>query len=127
MNKERLLLLADMIENSTPPKNFPDLYFNMANYWEGPEDKGFDPVDQEYHTCGTGACIAGWATATFGSGTTKHERIQREAMCLLELTPCQADRLFIPNDPSDDHTTEIAPAVIRHFVETGEVDWDIAP
>jgi hypothetical protein len=126
MNKERLLLLADMIENKRPPSVQPDLDFHMAMFWEAPEDKGFGPEDPEYHTCGTSACIAGWAVATFGSGTTNQKEIFREARVLLNLTEGQADGLFLPADP-DDHATKIAPTVMRHLVATGEVDWDIAP
>lgn len=123
MNKENLTLLADTVEALEPPK------FDMR-HWLFPDDKNSC-------LCGTPSCLWGWA-----------EWLRRDKPEKIEITPeysgnvdewlgldlYQSDALFIPEDPtarySGDHfrrtiTPAHAAAVVRHFRDTGEIDWRV--
>jgi hypothetical protein len=127
MNKERILLLANVIENATPPAKHPNLTFEMSSFWWGPEDEGFSPAEEGYHTCGTTACIAGWAVALFTEEEASEANIPMMAQDVLELTYQQADSLFIPelSRRYEDITPAIAAQVLRRFAETGLIDWEV--
>jgi len=107
MNKERILKLADVIENAPhqpiPPRGTPKRKlagFNMSN-WH----------------CGTVGCIAGWAREIFGEGPYD----------ALDLEFWQADALYVPHGPTHDIQPHHAAAVLRHLAETGKVDWTVQP
>jgi hypothetical protein len=92
--------------------------------------------------CGTVCCIAG-ALVQFNEPVTEKLKSQmeyddddheynwgtvfRRGMAIAELTEEQAEALFEPDvwDRSEVTPAEAA-RVIRHFVETGEVDWGVA-
>jgi hypothetical protein len=130
MNKERILLLADMIENSTPPTSKPNLGFNMATYFD--TSVGYSRHDDQFEGCGTVGCIAGWACFAFdpdqahahagGEDRTHFFNIAREH---LDLDAEQAENLFKPRMEAsyDDLTPSQAAQVMRQLVETGRADW----
>lgn len=116
MNKQKILDLADFIEN-LPPKQF-----NMAVYGVA-------------HECGTIACIAGWAAVLEGATVDKHEsfhilgewigahKFAAKALGINEKTSLD---LFTPIDEHEslsDITKEQAVKTLRKLAETGEVDW----
>jgi hypothetical protein len=129
MNKNRLLLLADMIENSTPPAAQPDLHFNLGSYYALVADFDFEhPEHPSSHTCGAIACIAGWACFVFDPETNNHNwgNIPGQARHLLDLDRHMATLLFTPPHVADFELVENweAAAVLRNLVATGEVDWE---
>ena len=112
MNKERILALADLIEVQPKAGYFAEGGFNMGAY---------------VHSCGTPACIAGWAVSLFDEVTDVEghcyqigKAVHDRAKSLLGLTYGQADTLFreyTANDP------KIAARVLRELAETNEVNW----
>lgn len=122
MNKERLLELADVIEH-TPHKqiklvdNFDreitPTFFNMG-VWH----------------CGSAACIGGWTNALYNTSQWDCSEQAAQALDLDELT---SDLLFFPNGYAGwQHgweyeyvTPAMAATVLRHFADTGIVDWSI--
>ena len=103
MNRERVLKLAEWIENLAPDD------FDMTA-WR--------------HRCGAPACIAGHTYALFEPesfdlrGRTEYTRAKR----LLDLRPIQAAGLFTPTHQRRITNTDAA-RVLRHLAETGVVDW----
>lgn len=134
MNKDRILLLADAIEQHS----IPDLGFNMADYKR--EDATWP--DQSGHDCKTTACIAGWAVEvfepeTFDGLSFRGGGFHQAAQSLLNLSRTDADALFLGEGRDGENLlhyedtkfdfTEVTPTqaarVLRTFVETGKVDW----
>ncbi len=128
MNKERLLALADRIENLDG-----ELGFNMAHWYD--ENSGLD--DMSGHDCGTVACIAGHAVDMFGEkGWLRNAyryhslviSVSENARRLLDLERQISDELFGENVVTGMELWGIRPLtaakVIRHLIETGEVRWD---
>ena len=80
--------IADIIEKE------PDLWYQGDWTTEDQTNPSWIQ-DNEIHTCGTQACIAGWAVHL----TPEHARpmvgsIKRQAQLLLGLYPDEADKLF---------------------------------
>ncbi len=125
MNKKRVLKLANFIEN----REIKSLGFNMMYYVSeiNPEN------DNSGHGCGTAACIAGWCYAMMTSLKKLTEEygtndIKWCSSSYLELTLNETFELFLPMGrriPLGDITPEHAVATLRHFAETGKVDWNI--
>lgn len=150
MNTERILELADMLDAHAEAvakleSLSPDMGFNMTTWGDKRRD------DVSGHTCGTAACIAGWAAAAFGyTGRAKKFNPKRaeglgdygcyndgviEVMGrVLGLTEDQARRLFVPDDVWDygwllsyyefvSITPSEAAVCLRNLAATGKVDW----
>lgn len=105
MNRERMLELADAIENRTL-----DREFDMRSFCR---DRDQHDVDT---SCGTAGCIAGWACWLFTEGTTvQYDDIETVAIGLLDLTGTEADSLFhgwwspeiLPNITAEDAAAEL--------------------
>jgi hypothetical protein len=119
MNKERILAVADAIEN----ESVPGLQFDMTVY---------------RNSCGTAGCIAGWAFVMFADdgrrrwdewGNYPRGEIFNTAKEVLGLCSGEAWQLFLPEDPvgeNYDATAEEAVTVLRQLAETGVVDWSVA-
>ncbi|QIG75334.1 hypothetical protein EVC29_105 [Rhizobium phage RHph_Y52] len=120
MNKERILQLADHIENLPDPSKF-----DMGSYG---------------HRCGAPACFAGHTFELFAGGhreTLGGGEIHATAASLLDLTDVEADRLFTPSTVvirefgQIDHITpydisnKTGAKVLRHFAETGTIDFEV--
>lgn len=113
MNIERILQLADVIEAQPHTDQQADSGFNM-NFFA--------------HTCGTPSCIAGWAVHLARPGTyPENEELAQE---WLELNNQQARQLFWGEGTKRAFLPDITPAhaafALRHFAETGTVDWRLA-
>lgn len=67
MNKDRMLILADILDLAAAPESQPKIGFNMGAIVSSFRN------DKSGHGCGTNCCIAGWALAAFG---TRDERQQ---------------------------------------------------
>lgn len=110
MNKEKVLELADIIE-----QGHEGMRFDMEHFWV-------------HNECGTAACIAGWAVFAF------HDRQASEinpddvpyiASEVLELNNRERDLLFFGGAyPMSVIKKEHAVAVLRRFAETGEIAWE---
>lgn len=118
MNKERILEVADAIENH----KIADLGFNMNYEYFDPK---YDGADRSGHNCNTVACILGWVNAMDGRrGSTSKD----EAETTLGINSRLGDNLFYPDDVNgyDDVTPREAAITLRKLARTGEVDWSHA-
>lgn len=102
MNKERMLLLAELLETIKPHK------FNIET-WVSEYDEACDwhsspdYVDLSAYNCNSAACVAGWAVAMKNDLTVDQlscRTIEEEAMKYLELTYSEAQYLFYYGDDS---------------------------
>lgn len=121
--KERLLMLADIIEAQALLSK--GIGFNMSDWHSKTYDKY---QDRGGHFCESAACIAGSAVMwedgkpPYASGSGYSER----AAEILGVTYDDSDQLFTPSGRSSvgySATPIQAAAVIRNFAETGIVDW----
>lgn len=85
--------------------------------------------DMRHWTCGTAACIGGWADKLFfaGNGAVPSRKVSET----LGLTDDQGNTLFFLEDTADhvsfdSITREVAVAVLDGILETGKVDWSAA-
>lgn len=101
MNKERMYVLADLIDTISPEK------FNISNWTLDveplPDGSGYYYNNQEIHAnlsaydCGTAGCIAGWAVALKNDLDLKSfplSSVSAEASDYLGLTIGEANSLF---------------------------------
>lgn len=129
MNKERILKLADVVEQQESQNLYEAIFngFDMRAFvTSSKNEKGY--------YCTAPACIAGWAVYTFAlerfGGAIGHIT-GRE---VLGLTNQQALDLFSPTSPRSNYLAKPgardyikpkqAAAVLRHFAFTGKIDWD---
>lgn len=121
MNKERILDLADFLENEVSDK-----HFSMHNW-----------------VCGTTACIGGWCEAR-QKGAAPGDYLgsldfsgPEAAEAYLGLTDEQEQLLFYPSEDEawcaqcdplepDFISRTRAIATLRHLAETGEVNWNVS-
>lgn len=125
MNKERLLAVADAIENHEPQDG---LGFEMSGWFE----TGEGTEDWEGTDCGSVACIAGWAVKIAHPEDPTYLNTMAEGLILSEgkqalgLDSLQGAELFAPDDFNlPTVTPSHAVAVIRDFVKTEEIDWTL--
>lgn len=124
MNKNRLLILAKLLEMAARNDATPKLGFNMGSY-------GSSGSDRTGHNCGTVACIAGWAVVAFRpdieiADLPSNFRISSEAADLLGLDRMDASNLFLPPLNLWKSTPLQAASVLRHAAKTGVIDWSVA-
>lgn len=117
---DRIRQLADIIQAQPHTPITAESGFNMCNWT---------------HTCGTPACIAGWANfvRTDDDGTFLGD--MSAAAMWLGITKSQAEELFAPDEDFEEEDgplflwSEITPthaaAVLRHLADTGRVDWSV--
>jgi hypothetical protein len=122
MNIERIRQLADVIAAQPHTPLAAESGFNMNNWT---------------HTCGSPACIAGWANfiRTDDDGTFLGDMVAAAAWLGINIR--QAAELFQPDEPDKDEPDDIlswsditpahAAAVLRHLAVTGQVDWSVQP
>lgn len=116
MNKEYILELADFLETIQPGA---EIGFNMRWFVSKNSD------DYSGYKCGTVACIAGWIALRDGHEYTPGGYIIYGAE-KLGIAAYQAVSLFAPSVIWDNAITpQQAAIVLRHFANTGEVDWDV--
>lgn len=112
MNKDRILQLADIIEQSAS--------FDM-NYF-------FVPFVDTENDCGTPACIAGHAIHHFQGVNNTVLPFTRHAAFLLDLDREHAAILFGTHDYVDLDMDLITPAVaashLRNIAAGGSYEWD---
>jgi len=102
MNKERMLLLAELLETIKPHK------FNIETWvsvYDAERDWhcSHDYVDLSAYNCNSAACIAGWAIAMKNDLTVDQlhcRTVEEEAAKYLELTVYEAQHLFYYGDDS---------------------------
>lgn len=120
MNKERLLRLAEALETEELAKEHGLGFSMMAAPISATAYVGEDTTSPE-HKCQTVGCIAGWTLALFGEPTAGIYR----AAGILGLTGPQRKLLFLTKSylMAKNVTPGQAAKVVRHFAETGEIDW----
>lgn len=116
MHKDRILALADLIEQQPHTSPSSERGFTMADFT---------------HDCGTPACLAGWAA---WESENRPEVIEwslaaSKATQFLCIGYDMADELFEPDDIAgwDRITPAHAAFTLRHLAETGVVDWSAYP
>lgn len=99
------------------------------------------PVSKDGPECGTTCCIAGALVQFNGlddrdlleaTGNIAWYTVKRLAVDFLDIGPATATELFEPwvyFDGADDsfNDPKRAAKVLRHYLETGRVDWDLFP
>ena len=123
MNIVNLNKLIEFLESECATQ-----HFNMKQWIKPVRGKGFPATQQEIeefeNACGTACCIGGWAQLMHIKDGYKRHINSAEAY--LGLDHEIAHELFYPTDPyiylKD---PKLAAKVLRHLVETGEVDWSI--
>lgn len=120
MNKNRLLILAKLLEMATKKKSRPKFGFNM-HVLRGRAAP--DVPDLTGHECNTVACIAGWTCAAFASRGPSFTADDR-ATPILALSAEEASRLFYPWGHFDASPIQAA-RVLRHAAKTGVIDWSV--
>jgi hypothetical protein len=120
MNKERILQLADHLDNLPPTE--PGFYMGS---WFQPVDENLDGDSTEVirNECGTAACIAGHALRYFEDVPVKFSYPALAAGEILDLTYGQGDDLFTPFNHMNETDPHKAARVLRHLAATGEVEW----
>ena len=111
----KLRAVADTIEHNRK-------HFDMTNF---------------FHNCGTPACVAGFTIALASLKTFKDNQSATEAAAeTLDLTLQQALDLLHPDGTSFSYVSDAKPGkpghitwkhavrTLRHFADTGVVDWD---
>ena len=136
MNTERILAIADMIEQHT----IPWLGFNMGPFFVPAaerDDEGYhEAPDRSGHNCGTVACIAGHAIVLKNNIMNEPKRTEElgsdflsEAAAYLGLDyPGNAQELFFAEGSGqyrDNIGAEQAVRTLRHLAATGTVDWTV--
>ncbi len=133
MNKERLLAVADIVEKGHHKFNGIDAVLMMGDWLEPNIGEDYIPIrsdlkDPTVQHCNTAACIAGFTCLIFdykeASIHNYEYDVAKKAAELLELDREQSSYLFVGRTYND-ITGPNAAKVIRHFVETGDVDWTI--
>jgi len=96
MNKERMLLLAELLETIKPHKfnieTWVSVYDEECNWHSSP-----DYVDLSAYNCNSAACVAGWAVAMMNDLTVDQlhcRTVEDEATEYLGLTVREAHHLF---------------------------------
>lgn len=114
MNVERINALADLIETLPHVGILEKEGFNMANY---------------QHPCGTPACIAGFAIATYGTGdhffSNDPSALAADLLNIEMYVACDLFHVYSSNKVMSQITPSEAAATLRHLATTGEVDWSI--
>jgi hypothetical protein len=113
MNVERVLKLADFIEQLPPHKFIMDVWAADAKRnFEGVDAKAMNPNE-----CGTIGCIAGWAIFLFAERQPMDYRDcpypATEAAELLDISGYAASQLFHGRFTHERVTREIAAAELR--------------
>lgn len=122
MNVDNIKLLDAKLREPETAAHF-DL-----NFWFSTEDQ-YRSQESALHTCGTVACIAGWAAAlALPEARVCDVNIRRTAIDWLGLSVDTADRLFDPGELLGDRgyggiTPTEAADVLDRLIETGEVTW----
>jgi hypothetical protein len=102
--RDRMIRLRDFLAT------LPDKQFNMG-------------VWSRQLSCGTAACIGGWAEHLI-FGEIDSERSERTVAAALGLSREQESELFYPD--SYNRTTAEAVRVLDYYLATGEIRWDVA-
>ena len=149
MNKERIIALAEVIEDTDEKADAfdMDLWLEMDNphrFQPIKDTSNLDEIAGMANACGTRACIAGHAVILFddtGAWQKQFHTLDPEppqpsipelAAQLLDLTPEQAHILFTPNE-GDDPKRHIPPGyrvsagdaadTLWRMTQTDEVQW----
>ena len=133
LNIANLQKTRDLIASQPPEALKMDSWFadeDAFDYVYGEDedgDEGLIGIRTPEHTCGTAACIGGWAVMQLARdlGVTvipTEWGIGSAAARYLGLDSTQADRLFHPSYLSE-RTQAEALATLNHLIATGEVEW----
>ncbi len=122
--RERVAYLRDFLR-TLPPERFDMRTFGRRGVRDTQHMQNGVRVSSD--TCGTAACIAGWANllwAKEGQMTNAHRR----AANFLGLDRRASELLFWPWQSAGgfDSTPTKAASVLDHYLATGEINWSVA-
>ncbi len=133
LNIANLQKTRDLIASQPPEALKMDSWFTSDDfdYVYGEDPQGFDeligirPPDFE-HTCGTAACIGGWAVTQMARDLgvaviPTDQGVGATAAKYLGLDSGQTDQLFHPK--AFNLTQDEALATLDHLIATGDVQW----
>lgn len=126
MKTQFLLHLADTLESLVNPETQTDVGFYLPTWIC--TDETVHEVDTSGHSCGTVACIGGWAVYLYCDKDIKRaSKYSGNLDFMQEILGIYGQNFFSLCTPDIQNysvvTPDTAAQVIRHFVETGEVDW----
>lgn len=116
--RERVAYLRDFLRELPPEK------FAMQTYAQNAAGDEIETA-QEFHACGTAACICGWAMVNF----TDHDDLgdHEIASATLGIHRDDAFGLFVPDHKDRSLITNLEAAnVLHHYLATGKIDWSVA-
>jgi hypothetical protein len=134
MNKENIQKVIDAIEAEAVGGR--RVGFNMSGYICVP-NRVDTPKNYKGDVCGTAACIAGYAYLALSleegrdfedvllRGARSGMYVAETAQDWLGLTDRQSDELFAPFHYSGAIPPSAGVQVLKHLLETGEVDWEV--
>ena len=134
-NKKQLLKLADFLEIVPANKVCMGSWANLGDL-----EKECATQEDMLHTCGTTACLAGWAVIANGYCVTEKARAEKKQIRTLDIADRAARRLGLTYDQqqalfyrsgwpkefqfqldfSYEQGKKLAIARVRHMAETGE-------
>ena len=130
MNVERMNALADKL-NALPQHDYENMFDigEWGSYRFIHTQDSFQEMRQNTISCDTPGCVAGWAFVLFANDRQindhfdKHYEISDIAQKILDLTPTQANRLFLgyrmiaEYDYGDRVTPQDAARVVRYMIQ----------
>jgi hypothetical protein len=135
MNKERLQQVRDAIASV---EDGDLLGFNMSQFMSEAND--YELEDKTGHSCGTVACIAGWAATLAYKGPVNNDGYTKViASQWLDLNEEESYRLFYAGIGKwkedfddcedglmlDEITKDDALVILDHAILTGEIKWEL--
>lgn len=134
--KKALVTVAEWLERGAPHVQIESRDIGVFDMGEA---VSVNHENDEGEPCGTACCIAGAVYQFEGlSGQSTNPTrgldffhdVAPKVTEFLNITEEQAEPLFLPwdhfeGDPSEFSDPALAAKVVRHFIETGEVDWNI--
>lgn len=124
MNTHKILALAALLRSQAAVDHFNmDFWINQ----NGNQEKG-ESIGKAIHTCGTTACMAGWAVIMDSPDFQINDEdfISDKARDILGLGLALSGPLFMPAAGLINYrliTNEIAAGVLEKLAATGEVHW----
>ena len=123
MHNERVVAVADLMDRIWAQERASGVELFNQLYW----GRHLQEQPNGVLACVTPACVGGWALHLAGSRVRRWSAMRRAVDRWLDLTSEEGYRLFdcFPLGPHRRITARRAARVLRHFAETGKIDWRV--
>ena len=123
MHKKRVVAVADLMERIWAQERASGVALYSQLYW----GRLLEEQPNGALACGTPGCVGGWALHLAGSRVRRWSMMRQAASRWLDLTFDEGDKLFdcFPLGPHRRVTARRAAKVLRHFADTGKINWRI--